>query len=111
MNTVAVYQRENCNKHVECLSDSCKLSTPDRFPASLVYIYGVPHLASGQVSPLHEWVTNVVLMDILPFDTAICLALHAPTPLMEPQSVWVVVHCRNGLEYSCNIPCICGDRV
>lgn len=32
-------------------------------------------------------------------------------PLMGPQGIWVMVHCRDILEYSCYVPRICGDKV
>lgn len=43
-------------------------------------------------------------------DSIFCPILHAP-PFLRPQDIWVGVICRDVLEYPCDGPCICGNRV
>lgn len=56
------------------------MSTYKGFPLVL-FIFAlfthVPRLTHGQVSPFHEWVTDVVLTDVHPYDMAACPTLHS----------------------------------
>lgn len=50
------------------------------FPLALfifAFFTRVSRLARGWVSPFHEWITGVVLMDVPPYDTAACPTLQA----------------------------------